>query len=319
MAARQLRAQYTSRCRNCRVTITPGEQIMWQQGRGSWHVVCPEKAAEAPAPSSTRVKAMVATLEDAPFVVFEKHDHRVNAVGETRRYEKRLPTVRDGAPAGTTAAPGVYVIVAQDGYYQTREQNEDMGDCSGPGWEMTFYLRFATPEEAEKDAQDRLAEGLPKVFAAAAAMLQRIEARKAREAFDAETAGLVRTGAWNWTAIKASGIFVEGQEGEVAATWPINDRYKATARRYTTAAGERWYILDLSTFDWDHVLFVAPIALAELVWEAMLAARPVSVEAARKTLAGRSGACFGDELYEHVLRRAGVWDAFQAERAANHG
>jgi hypothetical protein len=301
--AKQITANFPGKCSKCGGAIARGANIMWEKGAGSWHVKCPA----VPAPVSPR-KAAPAT-DAAPFEVYEKWEpcKAVNlrdASGESRRYAKATSVrVRAGAPEGTVAEAGVYVIVGQTGRYQTADEADDMGDCDGAGWSMTLFLRRATAEENAKDEQERFVAALPGLFQAIADFAKRSEAARTKREFYASVEGQENTGAWNWKAIKAAGILAES-DGELVATWPLDSRYNAKATRYATTDGRAITILDTSTYDYDYTTMLAPRDLAEKVWDAMLAERPISVEDARKRLDAYKGKTFGDELYAYVVARA---------------
>ena len=258
-------AQFASRCTKCPTRIKAGEHILYERAAGSRHVVCPAKPASA-APID---------LAMAPFEVRERweacsraaFDQQIAAViGETRRYEKNLPTVREGAEE--TPEPGVYVVVGASRWrYQNAEDNEDMGDMQGANWSGQLYLRRATAEEADRDGWKRFEAALPKILAAADAFLHRM--RKADA--DREVAAAAQRDGYMRTELQFHHDFrqcVQNRE----ELWHGKDRDYNYRVRYTVDGAEVFESHDY-IYDWDlPIVYVGPRALLEryLVAEAMV-------------------------------------------------
>ncbi len=108
---------------------------------------------------------------------------REEPIPEAKRRE-RLPKCRAGATA--EAHEGVYVVVgAGRWHFQSSEDNEDMGDMQGANWSGTLYLRAATPEEAAKDAAERVAASMPEIVLALGNALNVVAKRQAETAMAA--------------------------------------------------------------------------------------------------------------------------------------
>jgi len=171
----QITAKFASTCPNCGKAIAVGTKIEWQKGSRGRHVTCPTGAAS---PLAAR-KSVAPDVHDAPYVAYGRAEpcKRVDladATGETRRYAKPAQ-LREGALAPMEVVEPVYVVVAQSAYYQNQEDNEDMGDMQGAGWQITLYLRTATAEECEKDATERFGRTVPAIFTALRGLVARGE------------------------------------------------------------------------------------------------------------------------------------------------
>ena len=57
-------------------------------------------------------------------------------------------SLRSGASGIPVHEGDALTVVSQRAYWESAEQNEDAGDMTGPGWQITLYLRRATEEEA---------------------------------------------------------------------------------------------------------------------------------------------------------------------------
>lgn len=158
-------AKFSSVCPKCQTSIESGEKIEWERGSKATHVACPEKsAAKSDRPAATGSKPRTTgapSVSDAPYVRCEKWEpcKRValpDTTGEVR-VATRSPVpgvkapwadVREGAKVEPAREGEAFKIVGQTAYYENAEQNEDCGDMTGPGWQVTLYLRRATAEEA---------------------------------------------------------------------------------------------------------------------------------------------------------------------------
>lgn len=191
----KITAKFASTCPSCGAQITPGTTVEWERGSKAVHVKCPARTAS---PAKTAVATAVATTvaapssadssanSGAPFTLHErwepcKRAYLPNACGETRRQTNASRVATTGA---THPAHGVYVVVSQDGRYESTEDNEDMGDMSGPSWHMVLKCRAATDAEAAP------------VLAAHAAKEQRIAAKQERERLIKELRKLCETGGY---------------------------------------------------------------------------------------------------------------------------
>jgi hypothetical protein len=184
----QFPAKFPGTCPKCGVRYTTGTTIQWQSGEKARHVTCPQQGSVAAPQTAPVPRESVPTIAEAPFVIFEKwrpckRSALPNAVGETKRLVNRLPEFRKGAESfGEAARPtsGVYVVVSQQGRYETADDNEDMGDCSGAGWQMTLYCRPASEEEVAQDTNRRVAESIPVLGLA----IQKFVERSTKQAFE---------------------------------------------------------------------------------------------------------------------------------------
>lgn len=156
----QITAKFSSTCPKCGQYISVGTRVEWSGGARAVHVSCPTASAPERAPAKTTPKPPPAKKEpsivEAPYASGEKWEpckrtHLADLTGnvlvakETKRGWARL---RDGAEGAPVVAGTAFVVVGQTSYYESAEQNEDMGDMSGAGWHVTLYLRHATAEEA---------------------------------------------------------------------------------------------------------------------------------------------------------------------------
>lgn len=163
----QITARYSSSCPACGHTIAAGTKVEWSRGAKARHVQCPARiATPAPRPQAPQTPS----VEAAPYVRREKWAPckraalpdtvgKVRVAGATKRDWAGL---REGAVGEPVREGDALVVAAQTAYYESAEDNEDMGDMSGPGWHVTLYLRRATE-----------AEGAPALARAAEANAQR--------------------------------------------------------------------------------------------------------------------------------------------------
>jgi len=190
-----MRAKFPGTCRKCGTNFSVGTLIEWSKGAGSTHVTCPSGATT----STTRpAPATAVSIELAPFEVAEKWEpskrfifdaRREAVIGEAQNYPKRGPLVRGATGAAQQAPTGLYVVVGTSaGRWESAEQNEDMGDMSGPGWHVTLYLRAANAEERAKHDHEALGDAIPRIFVALAGMVERAKERDARATFEATAA-----------------------------------------------------------------------------------------------------------------------------------
>jgi len=149
-----INARFSSVCKRCGSDIVVGSQINWTRGERSTHVTCPTRIK-----AESKPKDSTPTIDIAPWTAHEKQEpckrqYLHDATGETRRYT-RAPSLRSSS---TAVAPEscVYTVVAQSAWYESAEMNEDAGDMSGPGWQITLYLRAATELEIAADEARRL-------------------------------------------------------------------------------------------------------------------------------------------------------------------
>jgi hypothetical protein len=136
-------AKFPSICPVCNTRIAPGFSVEWSQGSQArhvaCHVACPSAAPKAPAPYVRYEKWKPCKRAALP-----------NHVGLVRVAGAATPWahVREGMTAEPVREGDAFVIVSQDARYESTEDNEDMGDCTGAGWHVTLHLRHATAEEA---------------------------------------------------------------------------------------------------------------------------------------------------------------------------
>lgn len=267
-----MHAKFHGTCRRCGGSFTAGTLIDWSKSTGSMHVTCPSKAAEASPPPP------VVDSTAAPFVAREKwapckrptlDAQLASCVGEHRSYTKRGPQRRDGvglAPSSTDqhGAAGLYVIVGTGRpSYESAEQNEDMGDMSGPGWHVTLYMRAATDEERAQHDHQALGEAIPRIFTALDGMIDRAKERDARAAFEAAA---VRPG-WGKAEIHSIGSL---GPGAADARRDATDLWRSKLERdYSTIvsfAHEGETVLELYhyVYDWDLPrVYAAPLWMLE--------------------------------------------------------
>lgn len=151
-------AKFSSTCPKCGQYIDVGSKVEWSKGAKAVHVKCPTGvASSSPKPSVQKAApSSVSTATAAPYVRREKWEpckrvHLPNTVGDVRvvgAFRRSWATLREGATGEPVVEGDALVVVAQEAFYESAEQNEDMGDMSGPGWQVTLYLRRATVEEA---------------------------------------------------------------------------------------------------------------------------------------------------------------------------
>jgi hypothetical protein len=169
-------AKFSSMCPRCGGSIKAGSQVEWSKGSKAMHAACatgaaPKRAAERHAERRTPsapAKVEPPSMALAPYIRGEKWEpcKRVrlpDTTGEVRIAEKvkrgSWATPRIGTEGVPVQEGDAFVVVAQTARYESVEDNEDFGDMSGAGWQVTLYLRRATAEEAapalEKAAAER--------------------------------------------------------------------------------------------------------------------------------------------------------------------
>lgn len=181
------------------------------------------------------------------------------AIGETRRYAKRPPALRKGASGNVGL--GVYVVAGTGKcWFQSAEDNEDMGDMRGANWTVSLYLRRATAEETSRDEQVQLRAGLPAVFAAMNKCFRQIEEKHARVAMAAaaaadgyaqvELAYVAALGDEAQQARKAARMVWQDGKGSYVATWEMH--------------GQTWFESHRYLYDFDQpIIVVGPRAIIE--------------------------------------------------------
>jgi len=257
--AKQITAKFGGMCGACGQPFSAGAQILWEKGRRSTHAKCPERSA---GPAS----APAASVDAAPFEVWETwapmrgeafRSALARTPGETRRYATKLPSLREGAQG--TPEPGVYTVMGAGKWrYQNTEDNEDMGDMQGANWSGPLYLRRATPEEEQKDAERRLTEALPSIFAAIGGFAHRAQKRWAeQEMAEAEARpGYCR-------AVLQSHHDFRQRAGEKVDLWRGRDRDYSYRVRFELDGAVVYESHDY-IYDWDQPLvYVGPRELLE--------------------------------------------------------
>ena len=196
--ARTMTARFAGTCRNCGGSFRAGTTIRWASGVGSAHQDC-GAAAGTTAPrgttSPTPARASGPSVQDAPFVTYRREepcrraelDQRLDAmVGKVQLYQTRPPQLREGADPSNKSEPGGYVIVGAGPWrYQNAEDNEDMGDMSGPNWSGALYMRRATEQEVARETAARYEADRPRRELQAKQQEEAAKALAARTAFDA--------------------------------------------------------------------------------------------------------------------------------------
>lgn len=176
MAARELTAQYQSRCTKCGGLMKPGTSIMYEKGVGSWHKTCPAKAAAAPVASAK------GDVTAAPFVIHERWEgcnaalqqSRLAAViGESRRYVLRPATRRVRGQAGRAryvsgscevcgaapfarCSPPAGTNTREEAYYIAGQPTPTEGWPRGP-----VCITAATPDRDEPVSDEDQRRNLP--------------------------------------------------------------------------------------------------------------------------------------------------------------
>ena len=69
MAEKQITAKYAGRCKTCRNAISIGDQIFWEQGKGTRHVKCPENKVDVLTSEPEPRAFVLPALSDAPGTV----------------------------------------------------------------------------------------------------------------------------------------------------------------------------------------------------------------------------------------------------------
>lgn len=266
----KIQARFESRCPACGDRIQVGSTVEWSKGSAARHVDCQKARAERPvqavAPAAPAKVARVPAEADAPYMAREKwapckRAGLRSAAGETRLYTNPI-TARSGDTDAT--AVGVFTVVGQTEVYESAEDNEDMGDMLGAGWHVTLYLRRATPEEEQRDVNERLAPAMVRWAVAMIGMAER--GRKARA--EAEILAFEREGA-SKVALNFTHDWMNGA-GEVL--WEDG---RGSYRRKVVVGGEIVYIGHDYVYDWDQP-FVC-VGPAHIVERAALAESMVSL------------------------------------------
>jgi hypothetical protein len=135
-----MKAQFRSQCVKCGGLITPGTEIEYKRGAGSWHTVCPEKQAEAPVPEG--------------------------AVELYRGYTYR-PADMKGRILWDEKRAAWFVVLGQHSRY-IREDGMSFGLSSDSGYSVTLSCRPATEAEV-KPLEEAKAQQLSAILALAAA------------------------------------------------------------------------------------------------------------------------------------------------------
>jgi hypothetical protein len=135
-----MKAQFRSRCVKCSGLITPGTEIEYKRGHGSWHAVCPEKQAEAPLPEG---------------------------VVELYRGHKHRPADTKGRILWDERHAAWFVVLEQRSRY-IREDGMSFGLLSDSGYSVTLFCRPATEAEA-KPLEEAKAQQQSAILALAAA------------------------------------------------------------------------------------------------------------------------------------------------------
>lgn len=282
-------ARFGGTCAHCHQEFPAGTRILWGKGHGTKHETCPPKpetpvAPTAPAvdaappsepvstpPSAPKPRVRTAPSPkpavDAPFEIFERWapmkrvaltPRLAEAIGDSRRYETRGPCRRGDATGARIA--GTFIVVASG---QTRffsaEDSDDFGDGDGAYWSVQLFLREATPEEIARRDHEDLAAGLPRVFAAAQAMIDRIAKRRAFETVDAAAAqpGWVRFALPSWDTVPA-----DLREAARATTtlW----KHEGSYVHAFTYQGKTLYLTYHYVYDFDQPTYlIAPAAMVE--------------------------------------------------------
>lgn len=250
----QMNARFPGRCTACGQWINVGDKIEWSKGAGAKHVRCAPKGAQpketmptaartaptasyaatakpAKAVASETRKAPAGDLgvEAAPFVRHEKWEPSKRAAFESRLASEigRRVVLADKARmvlgrSGETvlADGGAYLVVGGTGRYESAEQNEDMGDMTGPGWQVTLYLRRATDEEAAPARAEHARADAQRARAASIRELERL-CEAGMRASDGEAAMPEGRNVEISRGVHGSGrkVAVLSPDGEAVAVW----------------------------------------------------------------------------------------------------
>jgi hypothetical protein len=153
-------ARFDSSCPKCGGHIASGTRVEWSKGTKACHVTCPTRSGtpastpKSPAPKQPTFREPSVT--EAPFVRHEKWEPCKRAalpdltgtVMVAGAFKRSWASLRDGVSDDPAREGEAFFVVAQKAFYESAEDNEDMGDMSGPGWQVALYLRRATATEA---------------------------------------------------------------------------------------------------------------------------------------------------------------------------
>ncbi len=179
-------AKFSSMCPKCGQSIDPGSKVEWSKGSKASHVTCPSARGTARG-SSVTSRPKILSAESAPYERVEKWKpckrvYLPNTVGKVRVANgPKWATLRRGAVGDPPQDGQAFVVVGQTERYESAEDNEDMGDCSGAGWVVTLHLRRATLDEAGP-ALERAAKKKADREAAARREQERLELKQLCEA-----------------------------------------------------------------------------------------------------------------------------------------
>lgn len=219
-------ARFPGRCTACGGHIQPGDRIDWTKGAGARHVKC--SAAKAPS-APRKAPAGDPGAEAAPFLRHEKwepcpragFEHLLaGAIGSriVLATGPRSVLTREGGSAPADGA--AYLVVGGSGRYESAEQNEDMGDMTGAGWQVTLYLRRATDEEAAPARAEHARADAQRARAASIRELERL-CEAGMRASDGEAAMPEGRNVEISKGVHGSGrkVAVLSPDGEAVAVW----------------------------------------------------------------------------------------------------
>lgn len=211
--------KYPGYCVTCGKQVGSGHGELTRSSSGAWVVQCGRSKSSSAKGSSRSDRGARRAGET------EKRDG-VEVILTPRLGERDAAallgaTFRAGPRCGPVASQVVTVVGAET-YFQSEEDNEDMGDMQGGGWGATRWVRLATPEEAapvlaREAERDAAAARAKRVEAIARDVL----ARGRREEAEAEALRFDLDGpdVWNWDrrAGTVGGVLLV--EGDRVTSW----------------------------------------------------------------------------------------------------
>lgn len=299
-----INAKYPGRCKSCGGAISIGDSVEWSKGSGARHVSCeraPQSVPRVHASSRRRAPAAprkAGVIVSDPAIIETIHSSRCGVrdastlVGETWRA---------GSRCGKVAGQIVTVIGAET-WYQSDEDNDDMGDMRGGGWGATQFVRLATETEAASVVRAETEKADAQAKAAAAA----------KDA-DARLKGL-RTPPEGWVMVDGASIgdfsvaltdtdgsteVIHQQAPTLPADrkeWVLLGEARQESSYATLYQAGEYRVLDHGSYDDYRTAVMIPSHLVDAYMAAEVARRGITRETAVAWLAQYRG-CVGTEVY----------------------
>lgn len=146
-------SKFPGTCTACKGSISVGDRIQWEKGKGSSHVTCPK--------ASTRPTVATRPSAAAPSSRWIEPDKALCPVQIVERRGWSKPDVDDRVGDFLRTAKNrpahlhpntVVAVVAQKRNYLSRDDAEDIAGPDDAGWSVVLYCRLAT--DAEKEAYE---------------------------------------------------------------------------------------------------------------------------------------------------------------------